>query len=97
MRRVICVTVGEEEEDVMSRQQQQQLDSSSSQADISPQSTPMKITVTSRPTSSTPHKHTTHQQQQVLVIQRRIKSFFEPQTWTALCHKKSIIYPKGLK
>ena len=65
MRGVICVTVGEG--DVMSRQRQQQLGISSSQADISPQSTPMKITVTSRPTSSTPHKHTTHQQQQVLV------------------------------
>ena len=79
MRRVICVTVGDEEGDVMSWQRQQQLDiSSSSQADISPQSTPMEITVTSRPTSSTPHKHTTHQQLQVLVILGRIKSLSTP-------------------
>ena len=83
MRRVICVTVGDEEEDVMSWQQRQQVGISSSQADISPQSTPMKITVTSRPTSSTPHKHTTHQQLQVLVIQCRIKSL------STLCHKKA--------
>mgnify|MGYP001800777478 CR=1 FL=1 len=68
MQCVICVTVGDEEGDVMSRQRQQLGISSSSQADISPQSTPMKITVTSRPTSSTPHKHTTHQQLQVLVM-----------------------------
>ena len=67
MRHVICVTVGDEEGDVMSRQQRQQLSISSRQAEKSTQTTPMKITVTTRPTSSTPHKHTTHQQLQVLV------------------------------
>ena len=96
MRRVICVTVGEGY--VMSRQRQQQLDSSSSsQADISPQSTSMKITVTSRPTSSTPHKHTTHQQLQVLFIQGLIESFVNPRLGQHYVTKKRNLPIKKLK